>query len=124
MMEGVNPMEDATYPGITYKGREITVPLSEEDRDFLMSRGQDVKVNNLDKIYANHAHRARVLAEAEGEDVVVDEDDSYSEWTVSDLRAELAVRELDTTGKKPELVARLEQNDAEEVAKAANDGAE
>ena len=43
--------------------------------------------------------------------VVVDED-NYASWTNDALRAELSARELDTDGKKSELVARLEADDA------------
>lgn len=43
---------------------------------------------------------------------VVEEDDSYAKWTNEVLRTELTARGLDTEGKKAELVARLEADDA------------
>lgn len=36
---------------------------------------------------------------------------NYAALTVADLRAELAVRDLETDGVKAELIARLEQSD-------------
>jgi hypothetical protein len=42
-----------------------------------------------------------------------DEDAPYSEWKVDDLRAELTDRQLPADGKKADLVARLEADDAE-----------
>jgi hypothetical protein len=47
----------------------------------------------------------------EGDEEVV-EVDSYDQMTVEDLKAELAERGLDTKGKKDELIARLEADDA------------
>lgn len=41
-----------------------------------------------------------------------DEED-YSAWNVEDLKAELAARELPVSGKKAELIARLEEDDAD-----------
>ena len=35
----------------------------------------------------------------------------YKEWTLDDLRDELRARQLPTSGNKPELVERLEDND-------------
>lgn len=40
-------------------------------------------------------------------------EDNYDEWTATDLRNELANRELSTTGRKPELVERLRESDTE-----------
>ncbi|WP_327132008.1 SAP domain-containing protein [Streptomyces sp. NBC_01343] len=37
--------------------------------------------------------------------------DQYDDMTVAELREELARRELDKTGKKPELVVRLREDD-------------
>lgn len=45
-----------------------------------------------------------------------DEDEvaPYEQWNVDDLKEELANRGLTTTGKKAELVSRLEEDDAKE----------
>lgn len=40
------------------------------------------------------------------------EDISYSDWTNDDLRAELSERKLSLDGKKADMVARLEEDDA------------
>lgn len=49
---------------------------------------------------------------AESADEESDEDDTYEDWSVSDLRSELGKRELSKSGTKPELVSRLEESDA------------
>lgn len=41
------------------------------------------------------------------------ESPDYSEWTYKDLQAECKVRDLNATGKAEELVARLEDDDAQ-----------
>lgn len=43
-----------------------------------------------------------------------DADDEYDDMTNDDLREELEDRGLDTSGNKPDLVARLREDDAEE----------
>lgn len=57
-------------------------------------------------------------AAAEVDTEVVEEDDdpedvSYSDWTNDDLRAELSERKLSLDGKKADMVARLEADDAQ-----------
>lgn len=120
--------ESYELPPLQYKGRDISLPLSDEDREFLMSRGQDIRVNNADAVVANHENHLRVLAEMEkaesddddgSEDVVVDPNDSYANWSEDDLRAELTERKLDTRGKKNTMVKRLEDDDAAEAARNA-----
>lgn len=49
--------------------------------------------------------------EPDGDDVA--EEAPYSEWRVDDLRAELTERQLPADGKKADLVARLEEDDAQ-----------
>lgn len=49
-------------------------------------------------------------------EVEVVEDDSYAKWTVEQLKEELTARELPTDGKKAELIARLEADDAENAS--------
>lgn len=43
----------------------------------------------------------------------LDDEPPYDRWTNDELRAELSARKLDTTGKKVEMVARLEKWDEE-----------
>lgn len=55
--------------------------------------------------------------ESEDEEESEEEEDDvppYSEWSLADLRGELENRGLDTTGKKGELVVRLEADDEED----------
>jgi hypothetical protein len=40
------------------------------------------------------------------------EPEGYEAWTKEDLQDELAKRDLPKTGNKPELIERLEQDDA------------
>lgn len=59
--------------------------------------------------------RAKEGAENEDERGAADHDDEdYSTWTNDKLREELSNRDLETSGNKADLVARLEENDAEE----------
>ena len=46
----------------------------------------------------------------------VTEDDTYESMTVAELKEELAVRDLHTSGSKVELITRLEEDDAAEEA--------
>lgn len=41
-------------------------------------------------------------------------EDDYDDWTVDELKEELDNRELKTSGKKPELIDRLREDDATE----------
>jgi hypothetical protein len=41
-----------------------------------------------------------------------DESDDYNDWKVATLREELTARDLPTSGNKPDLVARLLEDDA------------
>lgn len=40
-------------------------------------------------------------------------EDDYEEWTATQLRDELADRQLSTSGRKPDLIARLRESDSE-----------
>lgn len=51
--------------------------------------------------------------EGSDEDEEGGEDESYNDWSIADLKAELEARELSTSGAKSVLVARLEENDEE-----------
>lgn len=60
------------------------------------------------------ARHAEEMGEASSgvEDEDEDDDVAYSDMTNEQLRAELVTRGLDVSGKKSELVARLEADDA------------
>jgi len=57
---------------------------------------------------------ARDLGLLEDAGVEEEEVESYSDWTVDQLREELGFRDLPLSGTKKELVARLEESDAED----------
>lgn len=69
--------------------RELSDPLTNEDKEWLRSWNR--------------------------EDEIPDDDgeDGYDSWTVAELRTELDERGLETGGNKPDLIARLEDDDAE-----------
>jgi hypothetical protein len=108
---------------VEYKGRTLTVPLSDEDRAFLEVRGKDVLIAQLDGEAKAARDRAELLA-ARGESV---EEDAppYDQWNVDELRAELDERRalaeaagdealvdaLTSKGKKQDLVDRLNADD-------------
>lgn len=77
-----------------------TQPLSDEDREYLVTRGQEVHIARIDG-------GDFVAAEPKSET----DEGKYGKMLVDELRAELADRELDDDGLKAELVARLEASD-------------
>lgn len=65
----------------------VDKPLSDEDRDYLHSRGEHARVEYID---AQHGKAGEAAA---GEDVFdVDDDKPYDEWTKAELDAEIQVR--------------------------------
>lgn len=66
-----------------------------------------------------HPRGAQIIAEMnaryESQPVVEEDDDvpPYEEWEYKDLQAEAKARGLDASGKKEELVARLNEHDVE-----------
>lgn len=86
--------------------------LSDDDLQYLSERTwliSDAELNGHTGVRtAVHAFLAgeRQAANEEAGEVI-----QYKDGTVAELRAELERRGLDTTGKKPELVARLEDDD-------------
>lgn len=66
-----------------------------------------------DEVPANLAKVVTNPAVFEGDDEPEDEDegDNYDQHNVTELRAELERRGLDTEGNKPDLVARLREYD-------------
>jgi len=96
-----------------YKGRKLTLPLSDETRAWLLSRGQDVLVHRLDQQWEDQRANEPVTHEVITQDNDEDEEiPPYWEWSKSELVEELKARGLDTSGRKEELVARLEEDDA------------
>jgi hypothetical protein len=121
---------------MTYKGREFPLPLSDEDREWLQARSKDTMISALDREYANIKHHEEMIASKEAEadeserelsdeDAEEDDDDpDYDNWTVAELTSEIEERNqeegretpIPTQGKKAELVARIREDDAREVA--------
>ena len=98
-------------------------PLTDEDRDYLMARGNEALVAQIDQMYPSDSGEEPAEADPEpgGEQVK-----PYEEWTVADLQAEIDARNkaalednpsavaMSRTGTKAELVARLKENDAQQ----------
>lgn len=109
-----------------YKGVRLTLPLDEETRKFLYSRGKDPLVAELDAQYANYEFRVNELkAKGEWDD---DEDDSdeeiepappYEQWKKQELVDEINERNagrepedvIDSRGTAKELAERLYADD-------------
>lgn len=89
---------------------DLTAPLSEDDRNYLHSRGLHTTVERVDA-----EHGTEVPSEGDGEEEPL----NYNEWTVQELQDEIRDRnmnrpvdnQLSVAGKKPDLVARLEADD-------------
>lgn len=77
--------------------RELSEPLTEEDKVWMRSRNMEIP------------------EEAEAEDESADDElpDDYNDWTIPQLKAELArpERKLPVSGTKDELIARLVEDD-------------
>lgn len=79
-----------------------TKPLTSAERRYLLERGQDAKVDQLDEIHG----------------VLEDEDEEqelppYTAWKHKDLANEAKRRGLDPKGTVATLAARLEKHDEE-----------
>jgi hypothetical protein len=123
---------------------DLSKPLSDEDRAYLLARGREQLVAKLDAqngdeeaarlanyvpgsavdqpegvpdtpgLGAPNAEAARTAAAVEDDDEVeAGTEDNYETWTNEQLREELDSRDLQTSGKKKELVARLRADDAD-----------
>lgn len=106
-----------------YKGRQLTLPLSDDNRKFLLSRGKDPLVAELDRQYENYQFRVEEL-KARGEwddeeDEEVEEAPPYEQWSKSELVDEINERnnsyddadKMTSSGTKDELVKRLYADD-------------
>lgn len=123
---------------------DLSNPLSDEDRAYLLARGREQLVAQIDarrgdEEAAKLAHYVpgSAVDEADGvpetpglaapnveaarsaeiveedDDVEAGTEDNYETWTNEQLREELDSRDLQTSGKKKELVARLRADDAD-----------
>lgn len=105
-----------------YKGIQLTLPLDDDTRKFLYSRGKDPLVAELDRQYANYEFRVNEL-KAKGEWDDEEEDDveeapPYEQWKKTELideinerNADRASDKIDAGGTKEDLVARLYADD-------------
>lgn len=105
-----------------YKGIQLTLPLDDDTRKFLYSRGKDPLVAELDRQYANYEFRVNEL-KAKGEwddeeDDDVEEAPPYEQWKKTELideinerNADRASDKIDAGGTKEDLVARLYADD-------------
>lgn len=104
-----------------YKGVELELPLSDEHREWLIGRGKDTLINQLDRQWANIKKAQDEAAAREAEEEVVEEEaPPYEEWTNDELKEEIDTRNVDradeakispASGKKADLVAALEADD-------------
>lgn len=104
-----------------YKGMQLTLPLSDDVRKFLYSRGKDPLVAELDRQYANYQFRVNELKDAGEweEDEDVEDAPPYEQWKKPELVDEINERnadredadKIDVSGTKDELVARLYADD-------------
>lgn len=80
--------------------RELSDPLTEEDKAWMKSRNMEIPEDTEETDDA-------------GDDIPEpDEDAEYPDWTIPQLKKELAARKLPVSGSKPDLVGRLEADDA------------
>src|SRR5688572_15588949 len=117
---GLKP--EQMYEVQEYKGLRLTLPLSEENRKYLFSRGKDPLVAELDRQWENYQHRVEQLKAAgewEDDDEEVEEAPPYEQWKKTELIDEINERnstrededKIDSSGTKDDLVARLYRDD-------------
>jgi hypothetical protein len=106
-------------------------PLNDEDRAYLLMRGDEARVNWFDTTYPADAEEADAADqdaeedEEETPDLDDEEDDDevddpgYEEWSIADLKAEIEDRNkkagdspMSVTGVKADLAKRLREDDA------------
>lgn len=96
---------------LVHRDREMSLPLSDEDREYLINRGLDTMANRADARHVQNQLNGAVQNDS-GE--VVDPEDDYNRWKAAELKAECEARDLDSSGTKVDMITRLEANDAEE----------
>ena len=80
--------------------------LTEQEREYLHSRGQHDRVAMQDAAYPQE----------DPEEDSEEADAPYTEWTKAELQAECETRGLSKSGTVAELAQRLEENDASKQA--------
>lgn len=79
-------------------------PLSDEDRQYLLDRDRRDLIAHIDEM--NSPAEADESGDGDGDD--------YDTWKKDDLVEEATKRELDASGTKAEIIARLREDDAED----------
>ena len=112
-----------------YKGITLGLPLDDDTRKYLYSRGKDPLVAELDAQWENYNFRVNELKAAgewdDDEEEDAEEAPPYESWKKQELVDEINERnkdrdaedKLDASGNKDELVARLYADD--ELAEAS-----
>lgn len=106
-----------------YKGITLTLPLDDDTRKYLFSRGKDPLVAELDAQYANYQFRVNELKNAgewdDDEEEEVEPAPPYESWKKQELVDEINERnngrepedKIDASGTKDDLAARLYADD-------------
>ena len=99
-----------------YKGREITLPLTDSMRKFLIARSKDNLIRECDEVWTNLNNRPDEDDEEENEEV-----ESYSQLKKAELWDEIEERNKDREDEdkidvpagsnKETLIAALEEDD-------------
>lgn len=76
----------------TYKGRELDLPLSDENREFLTARSKDTLIASLDREWANIENNRKLTQGVEDEDDGEYEEIPYDKWKNDELIAEIRER--------------------------------
>lgn len=92
--------------------------LTPEDREYLQTRANHDLIRMLDEQYGDHipsedAGQVDAQEMAALEQRWLDGEDA-NKFKVSELQALATARDLDTTGKKADLIGRLQQYDADQ----------
>lgn len=107
-----------------YKGRDLDLPLSDENREFLTLRSKDTLIAALDREWANIENNQQLTGgveeEDEGEEGFVEV--PYEKWKLQELKEEVVERNKDREdadklpedGKtKADLISVLEADDGD-----------
>jgi hypothetical protein len=99
-------------------------PLSKEDREYMLSRGRESELADLDTFHASL--KDPDLARVEAPAITVDQtDEPYTKWKVAELEEEIRLRNAEredidkiepSSGVKADLVAALEADDTQNPA--------
>lgn len=97
--------------------RDVPVdqPLSDEDREYLHTRGYHDMVDRIDRDFPGGGTPSEVTNESfvdNPEDVPDEDQDDYDSWTSAELETELKNRNLAYSGTNAQKIQRLRADDA------------